>query len=137
MKNKVKFLIAIFVVILTLSGSLFSQETNRKKVIVIESIDKALIEEGESELRFEFYLLNMFSEESTKPYLEKASFFPEIKKLVIKNVPDQQGRRYCFATIDKNNKDITLTKLLNLLDVKEVKVAEETTDLAGFIEICK
>lgn len=136
MKTNFKIYLFLAVLFFTSTFKSFTQEKADNLKMIVENKDKAFIDEGEY-IRVNFMISGLYSGNSVKPYVEQALLVPEIKKLNISNIVDQNGQRRGYVLLKKDSYLSALSTTLNILKVKEIDVDNEKTDIAGYIEMCK
>ena len=136
MKNTAKIYLFLAILFLASSFKSFTQEKVDDLKMIVENKEKAFIDEGEF-IRVNFMISGLYSGHSVKPYVEQALLIPEIKKLNISNIVDQNGQRRGYVLLKKDSYLSALSTTLNILKVKEIDVDNKITDIAGYIEVCK
>lgn len=136
MKNTAK--IYIFLILFCFTSTLFSYAQNKtsETKLFVEKKEVALVQEDDF-LKLSFKISGIEYDQSTKPFIEKASLIPEIKKLNISNVTDQNGQRTGYVLLQKDKYLSALTTTLNILEIAEINIENQKTDIPGYIEMCK
>jgi len=136
MKTTLKNYLILFVFCFLNIYNSFAQSKTEGLKMFVEKKEKAFTDEGDY-MRLAFQLSGLDYEQSTKPFIEKALLVPEIKKLNISNITDQNGKRAGFVLLQKDKHLTALTTTLNILQVSEINVDTEKIDIPGYIEMCK
>lgn len=136
MKTIIKIYLFLLIFSLVTAFNSVAQEKNSNLKMIVEKKEKAFADEGQY-IRLSFIIEGLYSGQSVKPYVEQALLIPEIKKLSISNIVDQNGHRTGYVLLNKENYLSSLTTTLNILKVQEIIVDEDKTDIAGYIQMCK
>lgn len=136
MKNFKTLAISLIGAFMLLANISFSQEKTEEMFIYVEDSETFFVDEGE-EIFTTFYLKNFGDAQSTKPYMEKVEKFTDAIKFSIKNFSSEEpsGQRKCFLRMHKENYLKTFAKIINILEIKEVRVNNEFMDIAAFISL--
>lgn len=125
--------VAFFAILLTFVNQVFAQSNQDNIKIYFENTDVVFFEFGDY-VKVEFLIEGLYN--SSKPYIEKAQTIDEIKRISIKNMPDQNGRNSASVLLNKDNYQLAFTKLINtVFKQQDVKVGEnhESVDISTFL----